>query len=178
MEILHSRITQWVPATVSGWTFCGLYDKLRYYRNDVGNYFKMHFDAPIAKPWDEMSFYTVLINLSEGFVGGETAFHDSRLPDNRWDNVAETGRALFFEHEGWLHEGTTIESGHKYMLSLNVFYKKLTQEELAAGPPVVHCGLCGEDTRVIDSPCGLHKIHACGCYSKLVKRQYKNCYYC
>ena len=74
-------------------------------------------------PWPEMSFVVILINLNEGYEGGSTAFYDNNLPNGNWHNVAETGRALCFEHEAWMHEGIPMISGVKYLLSLNVMYK-------------------------------------------------------
>jgi hypothetical protein len=180
MAALGDRLRPLVPATIAGWVYCGVYDKIRYYRNDVGNYFKLHFDAPIEKPWGEKSFYTCLINLNAGYEGGATAFVDARLPDGKWDNVPEVGRALLFEHEGWLHEGATVVNGQKYLISLNIFYKRYSQEELQASPPQLDCQLCGETTRVTSSQCSEHPlICVCGCYEKLMaSRLYPACPYC
>ena len=73
---MYDQLSKVVPATFVGWALSGVYSKMRYYRNDPGHFFCMHYDAPMTKPWPEQSFVVVLINLNEGYVGGMTSFHD------------------------------------------------------------------------------------------------------
>lgn len=75
-KIMYDQLSKVVPATFVGWALSGVYSKMRYYRNDPGHFFCMHYDAPMTKPWPEQSFVVVLINLNEGYVGGMTSFHD------------------------------------------------------------------------------------------------------
>ena len=63
-------------------------------------------------------------------MGGDTAFYDKRLNLGEWYHKAVTGRALFFNHRGWAHEGKKVIDGVKYMLRSDVMYRKVKQNEL------------------------------------------------
>ena len=65
----------------------------------------------------ERSEITVLLYLSDGFVGGDTLFHDLDLRV-----VPKTGTALLFEHR-ILHEGCAVLAGTKYVLRSDVMYR-------------------------------------------------------
>ncbi len=112
IETVWNRLQGAFPA-LEGMTAGGLPKDLRFYRYGPGQRFKMHKDGA----WTEnglRSKLTLLIYLNDDYVGGATDFRDYVV-------TPKTGSALVFVHNTW-HEGTTVETGTKYVLRSDVLY--------------------------------------------------------
>lgn len=92
-------------------------EQVRLCRYQPGDYFVPHRDHTLREQ-DAQSLFTLLIYLSDGFVGGETRF---LLPDGPLQVTPERGKALCFEHE-LVHEGMLMEQGTKYVLRADLFF--------------------------------------------------------
>lgn len=113
---LFDRAKPFLPSERYEWSLCGFNERLRFYRYEKGQYFKMHKDGTYARSETEESMLTFMIYLNQGFEGGETKF--------QWDTVKpETGMALVFPHR-MFHKGDEVKSGVKYVLRTDVMYKK------------------------------------------------------
>ena len=95
----------------------GLNERFRGYRYTTGQRFRPHYDGAYVRNERERSEITVLLYLSDGFVGGDTLFHDLDLRV-----VPKAGTALLFEHR-ILHEGCAVLAGRKYVLRSDVMYR-------------------------------------------------------
>lgn len=72
-------------------------------------------DAPFRRGNGEMSLFTFMIYLNDGYGGGATAFHNSV------EIAGERGMALLFEH-GLMHQGAEVMHGVKYALRSDIMY--------------------------------------------------------
>lgn len=121
---LWSRIREYVPAGRDNWTAVGVNERLRFYRYDVGQQFKWHYDGGFERNNGERSFMTFMVYLNEGFSGGETSFGDLKgvpaLAEGKV--VPKTGLALVFAHP-LLHKGEMVLEGRKYVLRKDVMYQ-------------------------------------------------------
>jgi prolyl 4-hydroxylase len=102
-----------------GWTKVGLNERFRFYRYDVGQRFAPHSDAYFERANGERSHFTFMVYLNDGFEGGATAFHQSRMS---LKVTPERGMALVFCHRQ-LHEGMPVIKGRKYVLRTDVMYQ-------------------------------------------------------
>jgi len=119
-----------------------LNDRFRFYRYDVNQTFRPHFDGCFRRNAEEQSHYTFIVYLNEGFEGGETVFFPEGK-NSMWTTKTVTkerrvnpkiGSALVFRHSGVnspLHEGAPhfTKGEKKYVLRSDIMYKK-TQEPL------------------------------------------------
>lgn len=112
---LWSRILDYVPHRLGGWQVCGVNERLRFYRYDVGQQFDWHYDGYFERTNGERSRLTFMIYLNDGFKGGETAFEEVAV-------TPEKGLALFFIHQ-ILHTGRPVVDGRKYVLRTDVMYR-------------------------------------------------------
>lgn len=112
---LWTRIVSHVPVIRAGRQVVGLNERLRFYRYHPGQKFDWHVDGPFRRGNGEMSLFTFMIYLNEGYRGGATAFH------NATEVVGERGMALLFEH-GLMHQGAEVTHGVKYALRSDVMY--------------------------------------------------------
>jgi len=96
----------------------GLNERLRFYRYDPGQRFKLHRDGTYRRPNGERSHVTFLVYLNEGFEGGETRVFTSGEHVVR----PQRGMALLFAHK-LLHEGAEVSQGRKYVLRSDVMYR-------------------------------------------------------
>ena len=112
---LFERLRPALPARED--TAVGLNERFRGYRYTAGQRFRPHYDGTYVRNEHERSEITVLLYLSDGFVGGDTFFHDLDLRV-----VPKTGMALLFEHR-ILHEGCAVLAGTKYVLRSDVMYR-------------------------------------------------------
>ncbi|MGE3806506.1 MAG: 2OG-Fe(II) oxygenase [Gemmataceae bacterium] len=101
-----------------GWQPCGLNERFRFYRYDVGQRFERHTDGYFERPTGERSQFTFMVYLNDGFTGGETAFYQGR---HKLLVTPEAGTALVFQHRA-IHEGCPVEAGRKYVLRTDVMY--------------------------------------------------------
>ena len=93
-------------------------ERFRGYRYRAGQRFRPHFDGAYVRNERERSEITLLLYLSDGFVGGDTLFNDLNLRV-----IPRTGMALLFEHL-ILHEGCAVLGGTKYVLRSDVMYRR------------------------------------------------------
>ena len=119
---LYARLEPFMPQTWLVWHVCGLNERLRYYRYDVGQKFEPHFDGCFRRSNVEESLFTFMIYLNDGFQGGETNFYrqSGRL---HLSVTPEQGKALIFWHQQ-LHEGAPVREGRKYVLRTDVMYRR------------------------------------------------------
>jgi len=119
---LYARLEPFMPPSRLNWDVCGLNERFRFYRYDVGQKFELHFDGAFERSLDEISMFTFMIYLNDDFTGGETNFYVSngRL---RVSVKPEKGKALVFWHRQ-LHEGAPVIKGRKYVLRTDVMYRR------------------------------------------------------
>jgi hypothetical protein len=103
------------------WRIVGFNERWRYYRYDVGERFKPHYDGSVRRSEVERTFLTFMVYLNDDFLGGETKFYFLR-EDPYLEVRPVTGQALVFAHER-LHEGAELLRGRKYVLRTDVFYR-------------------------------------------------------
>ena len=142
---LFRRVRGAVPATVAvGDKTVGpattANRRWRFYRYAAGARFLPHFDAawPAAAldgagvlvhdaTGRALSWYTLLVYLSDGFDGGATRLHGT---DGAVDVLPAAGGALLFPHghhpASVYHEGAAVASGTKYVLRTDVLYASST----------------------------------------------------
>jgi len=113
---LWKRLARHLPETSYEWRVVGLNERFRYYRYDVGEYFKWHRDGAFVRSHFERSLFTAMIYLNDDFEGGETDFGVLKI-------VPRRGMALLFEHERF-HQGATVTRGRKYVLRTDVMYRR------------------------------------------------------
>lgn len=104
-----------LPQQVGNYQLLGFNELFRFYRYHPGEQFKKHRDGSYIRNAQEVSYYTFMIYLNAGFEGGSTLFDELEI-------IPETGKALIFRHTQ-LHEGTTVNSGVKYVLRTDVMYR-------------------------------------------------------
>ena len=112
---LWSRIPDYIPHNIGGWSACGVNERLRFYRYDIGQRFDWHYDGYFERENGERSHLTFMVYLNEGFHGGETSFENIGI-------TPEKGLALFFIHQ-ILHKGQPVVEGRKYVLRTDVMYR-------------------------------------------------------
>ncbi|HYP97885.1 MAG TPA: 2OG-Fe(II) oxygenase [Polyangiaceae bacterium] len=124
---LWQRLSKFVPRTLEDYSVVGLNERFRVYRYDPGQYFRWHGDGPFVRTPREQSLLTLMVYLSDDFVGGSTDF------DTRHDLLQVTpraGMALVFEHP-LRHQGAPVTAGRKYVLRSDVMYQRLDSSAIA-----------------------------------------------
>lgn len=106
----------------------GLNERLRFYRYDVGQTFRPHYDGAFTRDNGEVSQVTLMIYLNDGFSGGQTNF-DLRYPYGEKSVAPKQGMALLFLHH-LRHEGAPVLAGRKYVLRTDVMYSADVIEKL------------------------------------------------
>lgn len=102
-------------------TYTNLNPTMRFYRYEVGEYFKAHKDGGYQLG-DKESLITLLLYLNDT-DGGETLL----MPDGPSKTesfisiLPKAGDILLFNHNSW-HEGKPVNSGKKYVLRSDIFY--------------------------------------------------------
>ncbi len=112
---LWARIGDYIPQRRGDWTACGVNERFRYYRYEVGQQFDWHYDGAFERDNGERSQLTFMISLNDGFAGGETTIENISI-------VPRQGLALFFVHD-ILHKGQPVLDGCKYVLRTDVMYR-------------------------------------------------------
>jgi len=94
----------------------------RMYEYKVGEYFKPHKDGKTSID-DTVSLITVLVYLNNT-DGGETILMPEGFSQkDKWVKVTpKIGDVLLFQHDCW-HSGEQVNSGEKYVLRTDIFYK-------------------------------------------------------
>jgi len=115
------------PKRGTRWEAVGLNERFRFYRYDPGQRFDWHFDGAFERSPTEISAFTFMAYLNDGFEGGETAFNMNFGDGIRADDpitriTPEAGMALVFVHR-ILHQGAVVTSGRKYVLRSDVMYR-------------------------------------------------------
>ena len=113
---LWSRITDYIPHRIGDWQACGVNERFRFYRYDVGQQFDWHYDGAFEREYGQRSQLTFMVYLNGGFEGGETSIENL-------DILPRPGLALFFRHRQ-LHKGQPVISGRKYVLRTDVMYRR------------------------------------------------------
>lgn len=109
---------EWKLIDLNSMWRCGKYNQ--------NGLFAAHRDGFYSPTLDNRSFYTFMIYLNEDFEGGTTKF----LLDDLCGVTKEVeinikrGMAIIFPHN-YLHEGTIITDGQKYILRSDVMYQKI-----------------------------------------------------
>ena len=116
---LWRRAREAIPAAIGGSQAKGLNERFRFYRYDVGQRFKLHFDGAFSRA-GERSELTFMVYLNSDVEGGETKFYDDDA-QLRCAIRPQAGRALVFVHKQ-LHEGAPVLKGRKYVLRTDVMY--------------------------------------------------------
>ncbi len=117
---LFERARPFLPSRVDFWTLHGLNERFRYYRYEVGQRFRLHYDGSFWRNAEEESQLTFMVYLNDDFIGGTTDFYyeneslKARVKPRR-------GTALVFAH-AQLHEGTPVLRGRKYVLRSDVMF--------------------------------------------------------
>jgi predicted 2-oxoglutarate/Fe(II)-dependent dioxygenase YbiX len=118
---LFERARRFLPGRVDRWSLHGLNERFRYYRYDVGQRFRLHYDGSFWRNAEEESQLTFMVYLNDDFEGGTTDFYyENRRLKARVQ--PRRGTALVFAH-AQLHEGTPVTSGRKYVLRTDVMYR-------------------------------------------------------
>jgi hypothetical protein len=112
---LWARIGDYIPQRLGVWTACGVNERFRFYRYEVGQQFDWHYDGAFERDNGERSQLTFMIYLNDGFQGGETTIENISI-------VPRQGLALFFIHD-ILHKGQPVLDGRKYVLRTDVMYR-------------------------------------------------------
>ncbi|NNP76618.1 hypothetical protein A7P54_09300 [Acinetobacter sp. Ac_3412] len=127
-DTLYSKLKPSLPERLNGWEISGLNERFRFYRYESGETFKPHFDGIYEVNDRYRSQLTLLIYLSEDFIGGETIFYRNSgmlkpCKETQTANIQpKLGQILVFEHQQ-LHEGAPVISGQKYVLRTDVMYR-------------------------------------------------------
>lgn len=117
-DFIFARAKEFFPEVWGDeWQLLGLNERFRFYRYEPGEYFKWHKDGFYCRSDEEISQLTLILYLNDDYLGGATEF--------RWEKIApKRGMALVFPHL-MMHQGSTIESGTKYVLRTDVMYRKV-----------------------------------------------------
>lgn len=113
---LWIRIRDYVPAQIDDWQACGVNERLRFYRYDVGQQFDWHYDGYYQRQNGQRSHLTFMIYLNDGFGGGETSIEEVTI-------TPQQGLALCFIHQ-LRHKGQPVDSGRKYVLRTDIMYRR------------------------------------------------------
>ncbi|MEL6107315.1 MAG: 2OG-Fe(II) oxygenase, partial [Planctomycetota bacterium] len=101
---------------IADWHACGVNERLRYNRYEIGQLFDWHFDGYFQRDTGERSHLTFMVYLNDDFAGGETTIERLTVRPKK-------GMALFFIHH-LRHRGEPVASGRKYVLRTDVMYRK------------------------------------------------------
>lgn len=118
-EKVFKAAAEHLPEDFAGRTICGANERFRCYRYKPGMHFAPHSDGSFVRNDDEMSFYTYLVYLNDGFEGGETTFFTR--PSVVIKPIA--GDAVLFQHP-LVHEGSEVKSGIKYVARTDIMYRR------------------------------------------------------
>lgn len=96
-----SRTREVFPTPGGPWQAHALNERFRFYRYHPGQRFARHRDGAYERNANEISFYTFMVYLNDGYEGGRTRFEFSGDP--ALEVHADAGDALLFHHDA-IHE--------------------------------------------------------------------------
>lgn len=102
--------------SVNSFVPSGIHPDFRVYKYIPGQEFKRHKDGRKTISDSEYSIFSLLIYLNDDFGGGTTCFDSCEIKPVQ-------GYATFFPHE-YLHSGSVVESGCKYVFRGNILFKR------------------------------------------------------
>lgn len=117
---LWERMRGFVPIhhrRMGTWHAQGLNERFRYYRYTEGQYFRWHGDGAFIRSTKEMSWFTAMVYLNDGFEGGTTDFQFGPSISPR------RGMLLLFKHSR-VHQGAPVLRGCKYVLRTDVMFRR------------------------------------------------------
>ena len=112
---LWQRMAGVVPDPLENRRVVGLNERFRFYRYDVGQTFRPHYDGAFTRANGEISQVTLMIYLNDNFRGGQTNF-DLCYPHDEKNRAAARHGAAFLHH--LRHEGAQVLAGLKYVLRI------------------------------------------------------------
>ena len=112
---LFARAKPYLTQKIGNSVAVGLNEMFRFYRYEKGHRFKGHQDGSFIRNHKEASYFTFMVYLNEGCVGGETSFMEHKI-------TPKQGMALVFLHRLY-HEGSEVLEGVKYVLRTDVMYQ-------------------------------------------------------
>jgi hypothetical protein len=120
------------PESVEGMPYVEPASHLRIYRYVPGDYFKTHRDGKFRQG-GLLTRITVLAYLNDA-DGGETVLmpEGPDQPEKFVEIQPRAGDVLMFRHELW-HEGRPIQSGEKFVLRTDLFYRITATDLVQAG---------------------------------------------
>lgn len=121
---MYERVTAAAPREIHGHSLVGANELLRCYRYRPGMRFAPHSDGAFERNEAEQSFYTMIVYLNEGFVGGQTTF----LVEPEVVIEPRTGMALLFQHP-IVHEGSLVTDGVKYVVRSDLMYRRTVEDD-------------------------------------------------
>ena len=123
-DFLIFQLKKYLPETFKNeWELTKLNSRFRFYRYEKGQTFKPHIDGKYIESEICESKLTLLIYLSDNFIGGETTFFDKTEDQVRFKVIPKLGQVLVFDHHQ-LHSGDPVKEGIKYVLRTDVMYTK------------------------------------------------------
>ncbi|GAB3835822.1 2OG-Fe(II) oxygenase [Hymenobacter jeollabukensis] len=114
-QTLWEQARPFIPAEFGRSRALGLNELFRFYRYQVGQQFRGHYDESYVRSPTEASLLTFMVYLNDNFRGGDTAFQELSVQPRQ-------GRLLVFEH-GLYHLGRSVTQGVKYVLRTDVMFR-------------------------------------------------------
>ena len=118
---LVDQVRDRMPELIGNRVLVGANERIRCYRYKPGMRFAPHADGSFRRDDQELSVYSFLVYLNEGFVGGETRF----FTEPEITITPKTGKALLFQHP-IIHEGALVTDGTKYVARTDLMYRLQT----------------------------------------------------
>lgn len=118
-QSIYEKALEKVPHEMNGYSIVGANERIRCYRYRAGMRFAPHADGAFVRNSNEVSFYSYLVYLNEGFEGGETTF----FTEPEVAISPKLGWGLLFQH-ALIHEGSEVKSGTKYVARTDLMYRK------------------------------------------------------
>lgn len=119
---IFNQVKTYLPEELFEWRIAALNERFRFYLYENGQTFKPHYDGNYEVNDWYSSQLTLLIYLSEDFLGGETKFFNQTRHLATFSIQPKIGQILIFEHRQ-MHSGAPVLSGQKYVLRTDVMYK-------------------------------------------------------
>lgn len=126
---LFQKIKPYLPQQLGQdqhvWQLFGLNERMRFYTLRTGQSLPKHDEISYQRSHLEQSFFTLVFYLNDDYLGGESLFYENEVVTE--PNViiqAETAQAIVFSQE-WMFETKPIQQGEKYVLHLDIMYRRM-----------------------------------------------------